>query len=83
MMAVATAAIVGGAIVTPMAAQAVLPSITIWVDAPRLPGAKLYAAVMKGKVNVNVELHAVCHVALKQSLQVTIGPWVLVYVHPS
>jgi ABC-type glycerol-3-phosphate transport system substrate-binding protein len=58
MMAVATAVIVGGAIVTPMAAQAALPSITIWVDAPRLPGAKLYQTIMKGKVNVKVELHA-------------------------
>jgi ABC-type glycerol-3-phosphate transport system substrate-binding protein len=58
MMAVATAVIVGGAMVTPMVAQAALPSITIWVDAPRLPGAKLYQTVMKGKVNVKVELHA-------------------------
>ena len=59
MMAVATAAIVGGAIVTPMVAQAAAkPSITIWVDAPRLPGAKLYATIMKGKVIVKVELHS-------------------------
>lgn len=43
---------------TPMADQATLPSITIWVDEPRLPGAKPYAAVMKGKVNIKVELHA-------------------------
>lgn len=58
LIAVATAAVVGGAIVAPMAAQAAVPSITIWVDAPRLPGAQLYATVMKGKVNVKVELHA-------------------------
>lgn len=61
MMAVAIAVIVGGTMVTPMAAQAAKhskkPSITVWVDAPRLPGAKLYAKIMKRKVNVKVELH--------------------------
>ena len=57
MMAVAIAAVVGGTMVAPIAAQAAKPSITIWVDAPRLPGAKLYAQIMKGKVDVKVELH--------------------------
>lgn len=56
-MAVAAAAVIGSAIVVPITAQAAIPSITIWVDAPRLPGAKLYATIMKGKVNVKVELH--------------------------
>ena len=56
-MAVATAAVIGGAMVAPITAQAAIPSILIWVDAPRLPGAQLYATIMKGKVNVKVELH--------------------------
>lgn len=53
-----------GAVVTVFAgvlsatpAPAAIPSITIWVDAPRLPGATEYAKVMKGKVNAKVELH--------------------------
>ena len=54
----ATEAIVGGTTVTPLAAQADLPLMTSWVDAPRLPRAKLYSAVMKGKANVKVELYA-------------------------
>jgi ABC-type glycerol-3-phosphate transport system substrate-binding protein len=58
LMAVAVATVVSGSLVAPMAAQAATPSITVWVDAPRLPGAQLYATVMKGKVNVKVELHA-------------------------
>ncbi len=58
MLVVATAALLGASLVTPVATQAAIPSITIWVDAPRLPGAQLYAQVMKGKVNVNVQLHA-------------------------
>lgn len=55
---VATAALLGASLVTPVATQAAIPSITIWVDSPRLPGAQLYAKLMKGKVNVNVQLHA-------------------------
>jgi multiple sugar transport system substrate-binding protein len=58
LVAVAAAAAIAGTTVMAMPAQAVTPSITIWVDAPRLPGAKLYAKIMKGKVNVKVELHA-------------------------
>lgn len=49
---------IAGTTVVAMPAQAAKPSITIWVDAPRLPGAKLYAEIMKGKVDVKVELHA-------------------------
>jgi len=55
---VATAALLGASLVTPVATQAAIPSITVWVDSPRLPGAQLYAKIMKGKVNVNVQLHA-------------------------
>ena len=58
LLVVATAALLGASLVTPVATQAAIPSITIWVDSPRLPGAQLYAQVMKGKVNVNVQLHA-------------------------
>ena len=57
-MVVATAALLGASLVTPIATQAAIPSITVWVDSPRLPGAQLYAKLMKGKVNVNVQLHA-------------------------
>lgn len=49
-------------------AQAAKPSITIWVDAPRLPGAKLYAEIMKGKVDVKVELHAQADLVQKVAL---------------
>ena len=58
MLVVATAALLGASLVTPVATQAAIPSITVWVDSPRLPGAQLYAQIMKGKVNVNVQLHA-------------------------
>lgn len=58
LIAVAGALAVAGATLTAMPAQAATPSITIWVDAPRLPGAKLYAKIMKGKVDVKVELHS-------------------------
>jgi ABC-type glycerol-3-phosphate transport system substrate-binding protein len=58
LLVVATAALLGASLVTPVATQAAIPSITIWVDSPRLPGAQLYAQVMKGKVDVNVQLHA-------------------------
>lgn len=58
MIAVAGAVAIAGATLTTMPAHAATPSITIWVDAPRLPGAQLYAKIMKGKVNVKVELHA-------------------------
>ncbi len=58
LLVVATAALLGASLVTPVATQAAIPSITIWVDSPRLPGAQLYAQIMKGKVNVNVQLHA-------------------------
>lgn len=57
LLVVATTALLGASLVTPIATQAAIPSITIWVDPPRLPGAQLYAQVMKGKVNVNVQLH--------------------------
>lgn len=57
-VAVAGALAIAGTTVMAMPAQAAKPSITIWVDAPRLPGAKLYAQIMKGKVDVKVELHA-------------------------
>ena len=67
-MAVATAVVIGGAMVAPIAAQAATPSITIWVDAPRLPGAKLYATIMKGKVNVKVELHGQADLLAKVQL---------------
>jgi ABC-type glycerol-3-phosphate transport system substrate-binding protein len=68
MVAVALVVVIGGSLIVSIAShkqqfhlfgsQAAIPSITIWVDAPRLPGAQLYAKVMKGKVNVKVELHA-------------------------
>lgn len=58
MLVVATATLLGASLITPVATQAAIPSITIWVDSPRLPGAQLYAQIMKGKVNVNVQLHA-------------------------
>jgi len=51
-----------------MPAQAAKPSITIWVDAPRLPGAKLYAQIMKPTVDVKVELHAQADLVQKVSL---------------
>lgn len=55
--AVGVLAIVGSALIS-MPSQAATPSILVWVDSPRLPGAKEYAKIMKGKVNVKVELHA-------------------------
>jgi multiple sugar transport system substrate-binding protein len=58
LVAAAAFAVAAGYTVTAVPAHAAIPSITVWVDAPRLPGAKLYAQIMKGKVNVNVELHA-------------------------
>jgi multiple sugar transport system substrate-binding protein len=58
LVAVAGVLAIAGTTVVAMPAQAAKPSITIWVDAPRLPGAKLYAEIMKGKVDVKVELHA-------------------------
>ena len=67
-MAVATAVVIGGAMVAPIAAQAAIPSITIWVDAPRLPGAKLYAQIMKGKVDAKVELHGQADLLAKVQL---------------
>ena len=57
-IAIAAVIAIAGTTVMAMPTQAAIPSITIWVDAPRLPGAKLYAQIMKGKVNVKVELHA-------------------------
>jgi multiple sugar transport system substrate-binding protein len=58
LIAVAIAAAVAGTTVVAMPAQAAKPKITIWVDAPRLPGAKLYAQLMKNTVDVKVELKA-------------------------
>ena len=40
-VAVAGAVAVVGATLTAMPTQAAIPSITVWADAPRLPGAKL------------------------------------------
>lgn len=62
-----TAAMVGSTVMA-LPAQAAKPSITIWVDAPRLPGAKLYAQLMKGKVDVKVELHAQADLVQKVAL---------------
>jgi multiple sugar transport system substrate-binding protein len=67
-VAVAGAVAVVGATLTAMPTQAAIPSITIWADAPRLPGAKLYAQIMKGKVNVKVELHAQADLVQKVAL---------------
>ena len=68
LVAVAGAIAVIGATLTAMPAQAAIPSITVWADAPRLPGAKLYAQIMKGKVNVKVELHDVADLVQKVAL---------------
>jgi multiple sugar transport system substrate-binding protein len=68
LVAVAGAIAVVGATLTAMPAQAAIPSITVWADAPRLPGAKLYAEIMKGKVNVKVELHDVADLVQKVAL---------------
>jgi ABC-type glycerol-3-phosphate transport system substrate-binding protein len=57
-----------GATLAAMPAQAAKPSITIWVDAPRLPGAQLYAKIMKPTVDVKVELHAQADLVQKVSL---------------
>jgi len=54
--AVGVLAIASSALIS-MPSQAATPSIVVWVDSPRLPGAKEYAKIMKGKVNVKVELH--------------------------
>lgn len=67
-VAVAGAVAVVGATLTAMPTQAAIPSITVWADAPRLPGAKLYAEIMKGKVNVKVELHDVADLVQKVAL---------------
>ncbi len=58
LLAVASVATLAGATLTAIPAQAAIPSITVWVDAPRHPGAKLYAKIMKGKVNVKVKLNS-------------------------
>ena len=68
LLVVATTALLGASLVTPIATQAAIPSITIWVDSPRLPGAQLYAQVMKGKVNVNVQLHGQADLVAKVQL---------------
>jgi ABC-type glycerol-3-phosphate transport system substrate-binding protein len=68
MIAMATAVAVAGTTVVGLPVQAAKPSITIWVDAPRLPGAKLYAQIMKNKVNVKVELKAQGELVQKVSL---------------
>ena len=65
---VAGAFAIAGTTVMAMPAQAAKPSITIWVDAPRLPGAKLYAQIMKKTVDVKVELHAQADLVQKVSL---------------
>jgi len=67
-VAIAGAFAIAGTTVMAMPAQAAKPSITIWVDAPRLPGAKLYAEIMKPTVNVKVELHAQGDLVQKVSL---------------
>jgi ABC-type glycerol-3-phosphate transport system substrate-binding protein len=68
LIAVAIAAAVAGTTVVAMPAQAAKPKITIWVDAPRLPGAKLYAQLMKNTVDVKVELKAQGELVQKVSL---------------
>ena len=68
LIAVAIAAAVAGTTVVAMPAQAAKPKITIWVDAPRLPGAKLYAQIMKKTVDVKVELHAQADLVQKVAL---------------
>ena len=65
--AVGVVALAGATLAT-MPAQAAKPSITIWVDAPRLPGAQLYAKIMKPSVDVKVELHAQADLVQKVSL---------------
>ena len=67
-VAIAGAFAIAGTTVMAMPAQAAKPSITIWVDAPRLPGAKLYAQIMKPTVDVKVELHAQADLVQKVSL---------------
>jgi len=68
LIAIAAAAAIAGTTVMAMPAQAAKPSITIWVDAPRLPGAKLYAQIMKKTVDVKVELKAQGELVQKVSL---------------
>jgi len=68
LIAIAAAAAVAGTTVMAMPAQAAKPSITIWVDAPRLPGAKLYAQIMKNTVDIKVELKAQGELVQKVSL---------------
>ena len=68
LVAIAAAAAIAGTTVMAMPAQAAKPSITIWVDAPRLPGAKLYAELMKKTVDVKVELHAQADLVQKVAL---------------
>jgi len=68
LIAAAGVVAIAGATVAAVPAQAAIPSITIWVDAPRLPGAQLYAKIMKGKVDVKVELHAQADLVQKVSL---------------
>ncbi len=68
LIALAGAIAVAGATLTAMPAHAAKPSITIWVDAPRLPGAQLYAKIMKATVDVKVELHAQGDLVQKVSL---------------
>jgi len=58
LLAVFVATAMVGTTMVAMPATAAKPKITIWVDAPRLPGAKLYAKIMKKQVDVKVELHA-------------------------
>lgn len=56
---IAVLTIAGSALISvPAQASKSRPSILVWVDSPRLPGAKEYAKIMKGKVDVKVELHA-------------------------
>lgn len=68
LIAIAGAFAIAGTTVMAMPAQAAKPSITIWVDAPRLPGAKLYAEIMKPTVDIKVELHAQADLVQKVSL---------------
>ena len=68
LVAIAAVAAIAGTTVMAMPAQAAKPSITIWVDAPRLPGAKLYAEIMKPTVDVKVELHAQADLVQKVAL---------------
>jgi len=67
MALVGSAAIIFSALAA-IPAQAAKPTIVVWVDAPRMPAAKLYADIIKDTVNVKVELHNSNELVQKVSL---------------